>query len=137
MKFKNVLLASDFDGTLADCNGKIPESVISAIKYFMSEGGRFTVCTGRIFQGFHLYSEEYINAPVLLGNGAMAYDYKNKEIVFNDAIGDEGIASLEDIIFHFPSVAVETYSFNKVCSINAGENSIHHFTSMGIDFTEV
>ena len=79
MKFKNVLLASDFDGTLADCNGKIPESVISAIKYFMSEGGRFTVCTGRIFQGFHLYSEEYINAPVLLGNGAMAYDYKNKE----------------------------------------------------------
>ena len=79
MKFKNVLLASDFDGTLADCNGIIPESVISAIKYFMSEGGRFTVCTGRIFQGFHLYSEEYINAPVLLGNGAMAYDYKNKD----------------------------------------------------------
>ena len=52
MKFKNVLLASDFDGTLADSDGKIPESVISAIKYFMSEGGRFTVCTGRIYQYF-------------------------------------------------------------------------------------
>lgn len=137
MKFKNVLLASDFDGTLADSGGKIPESVVSAIKYFMSEGGRFTVCTGRIYQGFHLYSEEYINAPVLLGNGAMAYDYKNKEIAFNDAIGDEGLAAINDVILHFPSVAVETYNFDKVCSINAGESSIHHFTSMGIDFTEV
>ena len=137
MKFKNVLLASDFDGTLADSNGKIPENVISAIKYFMSEGGRFTVCTGRIYQGFHLYSEEYINAPVLLGNGAMAYDYKNKEIVFNYAIGGEGLAAINNVILHFPSVAVETYNFDRVCSINAGESSIHHFTSMGIDFTEV
>ena len=137
MKFKKVLLASDFDGTLADSGGKIPESVISAIKYFMSEGGRFTVCTGRIFQGFHLYSEEYINAPVLLGNGAMAYDYKNKEIVFNDAICGEGLAAINDVISRFPCVAVETYNFDKVCSINAGESSIHHFTSMGIDFTEV
>lgn len=137
MKFKNVLLASDFDGTLADSSGKIPEKVISAIKYFMSEGGRFTVCTGRIYQGFHLYSGEYINAPVLLGNGAMAYDYKNKEIVFNDAIGDEWIAPVKNIISNFPSVAVETYNFDEVCSINAGEDSIHHFTSMGIDFTEI
>lgn len=137
MKFKNVLLASDFDGTLADCNGEIPESVISAIKYFMSEGGKFTVCTGRIFQGFHLYSDEYINAPVLLGNGAMAYDYKKQAVVFNNAIGDEGTPAIDGVLRSFPSVAVETYNFDRVCSINAGENSIHHFTSQGIEFTQV
>lgn len=137
MKFKNVLLASDFDGTLADSNGKIPENVISAIKYFMSEGGKFTVCTGRIFQGFHLYSEEYINAPILLGNGAMAYDYKNGEILFNDAIGDEGVPAIDEVLQKFPSVAIETYCFNRVCSINAGEDSIHHFTSQGIEFATV
>lgn len=137
MRFKNVLLASDFDGTLADSSGKIPDGVISAIKYFMSEGGRFTVCTGRIYQGFHLYSEAYINAPVLLGNGAMAYDYRNKSVIFNDAIGDEGIPAVEDVLSRFPSVAVETYNFDTVCSINACEDSIHHFTSQGIDFTRI
>ena len=68
MKFKNVLLASDFDGTLADCNGKIPESVISAIKYFMSEGGRFTVCTGRIFQG-----QEYVEYIRHIAIGEMGF----------------------------------------------------------------
>ena len=78
MKFKNVLLASDFDGTLKNDEGIITHDVIEKIKYFISEGGYFTVCTGRIHQGFHLYDPEYINAPVLLGNGAMAYDYVKK-----------------------------------------------------------
>ena len=137
MKFENVLLASDFDGTLADSDGKIPENVISAIKYFMSEGGRFTVCTGRIYQGFHLYSAEYINAPVLLGNGAMAYDYENGKILFNDGIGEEGIGVLNDVISRFPDISVETYNFNKVCSINPCEDSMHHFTSQGIKFAQV
>ncbi len=137
MKFENVLLASDFDGTLADSNGKIPQNVISAIKYFMSEGGRFTVCTGRIYQGFHLYSAEYINAPVLLGNGAMAYDYENGKILFDDGIGEEGIGVLNDVISHFPDISVETYNFNKVCSINPCEDSMHHFTSQGIKFARV
>ena len=91
MKFKNVLLASDFDGTLKNDEGIITPDVIEKIKYFISEGGYFTVCTGRIHQGFHLYNPEYINAPVLLGNGAMGYDYANNKIIFNDAIGDEGM----------------------------------------------
>ena len=72
MKFKNVFLASDFDGTLKTDTGIITDEVKSSIADFMSRGGFFTVCTGRIYQGFHLYSPEYINAPVLLGNGAMA-----------------------------------------------------------------
>ena len=111
MKFKNVLLASDFDGTLKDDNGVITEDVINAIKYFISEGGYFTVCTGRIHQGFHLYNPEYINAPVLLGNGAMAYDYEKNEIVFNDAIADEGIAAINAVLKEFPMLSIEFYNF--------------------------
>ena len=63
MKFKNVLVASDFDGTLKNDDGIITPDVIEKIQYFIENGGFFTVCTGRIYQGFHLYSPEYINAP--------------------------------------------------------------------------
>ena len=84
MKFKNVLIASDFDGTLKNDDGIITPDVIEKIQYFIENGGLFTVCTGRIFQGFHLYSPEYINAPVLLGNGAMAYDYEKGEVIFQN-----------------------------------------------------
>lgn len=137
MKFKNVLLASDFDGTLKNDNGEITKKDIEAIKYFIEEGGYFTVCTGRIFQGFHLYSEEYINAPVLLGNGAMAYDYKHRKIIFNDAIGKEGLPPLEHILKKFPDTAFELYAFEEVSALNPEETSVRHFTSQDITFKTV
>ena len=137
MKFKNVLLASDFDGTLKNDEGIITPDVIEKIKYFISEGGYFTVCTGRIHQGFHLYDPEYINAPVLLGNGAMSYDYEKNKIIFNEAIGDEGIKAFEAVLTKYPTVAFELYNFDKVCSININEKSKRHFTSQSIPFEQV
>lgn len=134
MKFRNVLLASDFDGTLKSDRGIIEESDKKAISYFIENGGKFTVCTGRIHQGFHLYSEEYINAPVLLGNGACAYDYKNSTIVFNDAIGEEGLPAIKEILSTFPGISIEFYNINTVCAINLNQHSEQHFTSQGINF---
>lgn len=53
-KFSGILICSDFDGTLA--SGKeISEENINAIKYFQSEGGLFTVSTGR----YPLYVTEF------------------------------------------------------------------------------
>ncbi len=134
MKFNKVLLASDFDGTLKNDNGVITEDVKTAIKYFMKKGGKFTVCTGRIFQGFHLYDPEYINAPVLLGNGAMAYDYESGKIIFNDAIQSEGLPAVNAVLKAFPDISIEFYNFNKVCAVNLNQHSEQHFTSQGINF---
>ena len=134
MIFKNVLVASDFDGTLKNDNGEITTDVKSAIANFMDKGGYFTVCTGRIFQGFHLYNSEYINAPVLLGNGAMAYDYEKQEVIFNDAIGNEGLECIKDVLQHYPDISIEFYNFEKVCAINLNKHSEQHFTSQGIKF---
>lgn len=137
MKFNKVLLASDFDGTLKNDDGVITESDIKAIQSFMADGGSFTVCTGRIYQGFHLYNKAYINAPVLMGNGAMAYDYEKNEIIFNDAVGSEGIPPLNAILEAFPNACIELYNFEKVCAINLNEHSYQHFTSQGISFEKV
>ncbi len=137
MKFKNVILASDFDGTLKNDLGEITADVRSAIADFMAKDGFFTVCTGRIYQGFHLYDPEYINAPVLLGNGAMAYDYEKNEVIFNDAIGDEGLNAVNDILAHYPDICIEFYNIDKVCAVNLNEHSLHHFTSQGIEFHKV
>jgi hypothetical protein len=105
MKFKNVLIASDFDGTLKNDVGIITPDVIEKIQYFIKNGGFFTVCTGRIHQGFHLYSPEYINAPVLLGNGAMAYDYATKKLIFNDTIGEESFEAFAVCVLFSPTDA--------------------------------
>ena len=46
-KFSNFLLVSDFDRTLTDRQGRIPQTNLDAIAYFMAQGGAFTIATGR------------------------------------------------------------------------------------------
>lgn len=47
-KINYKLIVSDFDGTLIDDNQQIPENVRSAINDYVSCGGVFAVCTGRM-----------------------------------------------------------------------------------------
>ena len=46
-RFSDVLLTVDFDRTLTATDSSIPERNLEAIRYFMAEGGAFTVNTGR------------------------------------------------------------------------------------------
>ncbi len=137
MKFKNVLIASDYDGTLYNSEGIITRQVREKIAYFIENGGRFTVSTGRSYQGFHAYERSYINAPVLLANGALAYDYENECIAFLDHVGDEIFAALRDLHKTFPKASIEMYSLFDSFVINNCDISSRHFTSQGIAFSEV
>lgn len=137
--FSGMLLASDFDGTLTGSDGKIPQSNIDAIKYFISEGGLFTVSTGRTKVGFHNYTDEIINAPVLLGNGAMAYDYKNGKVAFVNSINNENIFALNNILNKNPYAGTEFYGVNdEVYVKNCNEKNIRHFNGLKIEsFSEI
>ena len=129
--FNGFLIASDFDGTLTGSKGDIPGANIEAIRYFISEGGYFTVSTGRTKEGFHNYSEEIINAPVLLGNGAMAYDYKNESVAFTNAIGAENMDVLNRMITEHPYLGTELYTVDgRVFVINKNEANLRHFASL-------
>lgn len=46
-KFFGYLICTDCDGTLTYDIGKVSEKNVRAIKYFQSEGGLFTLATGR------------------------------------------------------------------------------------------
>lgn len=137
-KFQNVLITTDYDGTFANDQGRIIDSVRNAIRYFISEGGRFTVSTGRTYQGFHKYDPTYINAPVLLCNGAMAYDYHNQEVVFCNGIAKEdALVAAKRLTTAFPDVPLEMYPFNSTFAIHLNDESERHFTNQNIAFTEI
>lgn len=136
-KFNKVLIASDLDGTLTNDQGVITQDNKEALQYFISEGGLFTVSTGRTYMGFHKYDPLYINAPVLLCNGAMAYDYANKKIVFSNAITQAATPAIEEIIKRFPTVPIEMYPFDSTYAIHLNDESERHFTSQAIPFKVV
>ena len=137
MLFDGVLLASDYDGTLVPSDKQVTKGVRDALVFFIANGGRFTVSTGRSYLGFHSYSPDIINAPVLLANGGMAYDYAAKKIAVFDGIGDEGIEPMRAVAREFPHLAIEMYPFDHGFAVHLSEQSERHFTSQSIPFTPV
>ena len=47
-KLNYKLIVSDFDGTLINSEQQIPEEVKKAVKHYVSDGGIFAVCSGRM-----------------------------------------------------------------------------------------
>ena len=78
--FSDIMIVTDFDGTLRGSNSTVPENNITAIKRFTELGGTFIVASGRA--GFVLDVAEprvkdLVNAPCIYSNGSYFYDYKS------------------------------------------------------------
>ena len=75
-KFDGVMIVSDFDDTFFPESHVLPEANRQAVAYFQSEGGIFTIATGRARTTFRRYvALANPNAPVILANGAQLYDF--------------------------------------------------------------
>ena len=71
--FSDVLLTVDFDRTLTGPDSVVPKRNVEAIEYFMENGGKFTVNTGRSLNTFGPQMKVVpTNAPLLLFNGSAA-----------------------------------------------------------------
>ena len=78
-KFDGVLLYTDYDDTLYNQHLTVSEENHRAIRYFMQEGGRFSIATGRAKRTFAPQIEKEhleFNAPVVVSNGAGIYDFQ-------------------------------------------------------------
>lgn len=73
--FSDILFLSDFDRTLSD-GTIIPPRNLEAIERFKAQGGMFSVATGRSIPTFRPKLEQVkVNAPVVLSNGSIVYDF--------------------------------------------------------------
>ncbi len=73
--FSDILITVDFDRTLTAVDGSIPQRNVEAIRYFMANGGTFTVNTGRSYVSFLQFLDQVPhNAPLLLMNGSGSYE---------------------------------------------------------------
>ncbi|MBR2018961.1 MAG: HAD-IIB family hydrolase [Clostridia bacterium] len=88
-KFDGYLLMSDFDGTLA-WKGTISRENCEAIRYFQSEGGLFSICSGR-FRKWLLEWQDYIqpNTWCAMLNGALICDRMGENAVVNQPMDED------------------------------------------------
>lgn len=106
--FRDVLLAVDFDRTLTAKDATVPERNIEAIRYFMANGGAFTVNTGRSMPMYRAHLDKVpVNAPLLLYNGSASYDTVTGQLVDVSPIDIEPAELIRDLHEKFPLLNIE------------------------------
>lgn len=113
-KFSDVLLTVDFDRTLTAPDSTIPQRNLDAIRYFMDNGGAFTVNTGRSIPMYSRVRDLVpVNAPLLLYNGSAAYDSEKEEFLFAHEIDLDMTETLKKVMALFPDNPVELQGMDK------------------------
>ena len=123
--FDGYLMCVDFDGTVAE-GGKIVSQNVESIRYFMEQGGRFTICTGR--QPAFMMGNDLpitLNAPLLAMNGTILYDMKKAEILRCWTSGRELWEWCEELFARYPEEIESIRYYTPDCEpiLTRGENS--------------
>ena len=123
-KFDGVLLASDFDNTIL--NTEIPRRTgcpippisrrnTDALRYFMANGGRFAVATGRALPAFRLFADQIpMNSPAVVCNGGALYDFQTESYLDIMELPEEIRGQGQAVLDRFPTAAVEAYHLDDV-----------------------
>ena len=98
MKYK--LIASDFDGTLADSHGRISPENEAAIADYIAAGGIFTVSSGRMHSSV-MHKIERLNLkkhgiPVMSFQGALVTDSLTGERIYKRPMNRELVAEIAE-----------------------------------------
>ena len=136
-KFNGLLLVSDFDNTLVYteealrlCVDMPPISPRNraALKHFMSEGGIFSVATGRAKPAFDTVVDDIpMNGPTVLFNGAAIYDFSRHRYLYTAFLPEAARAHIAQVAAELPAVAVELYhDDNAIFALHANELTLAH-----------
>lgn len=124
--FSGCLLVSDIDGTLLHDN-VIPQSNFDAIEYFKSEGGLFTVASGRgPSVGKQIAKNLKVNAPVLFSNGSIIYDVWEDKVIHADYLSDECKELVKKVVENFSEIGAEVNLIDKIITVNDNATTRWH-----------
>lgn len=106
--FSDILLTADYDRTLTGPDSTVPTRNIEAIRYFIENGGVFTVNTGRsVPMARNMMKSIPVNAPLLLYNGSAACDAKTGELSLLHPIELDRKQTVQELLEMFPDLVVE------------------------------
>ena len=118
-KFEGMLLVSDFDNTLLytekalkgqEACPAMPERNVNRLRYWMEEGGRFAVATGRAMSAFRPYAAMVpSNAPAVVDNGGGIYDFRTDEYLVASFLPLGAREHIRAAAQAFPGISLELY----------------------------
>ena len=137
-KFDGVLFFSDYDDTLYSTRRAVSPENRAAIRYFIQNGGRFSIATGRAHRTFTPQIEKEhleFNAPVVLSNGAAIYDYAADRYLVRTHLCPETPERMTRLCRDFPDLAFEAYHGEDVYVHNPNVVTMKHLERVNVPYT--
>lgn len=112
MKFENKILLSDLDGTLLNAKREVSQENIDAIQYFIDNGGKFGIATGRdIDNVWKLFHNVPVNFFCIFSNGSVLFDKGKKEVLSEVSLDNTKIMPfLEECIKLYPEIGIQLHT---------------------------
>ena len=103
-----VFLITDLDGTLLTSEKEFNPADIEVIDRFRSQGGRFSIATGRTLQTAKKIAEDLkVTDPIIMYNGSCIYDPVKKEILHTSPLPENAYDYAVKIMEAFPQIGAE------------------------------
>jgi len=133
-KFDGVLFFADYDDTLYNSRRTVSPENRAAIRYFIENGGYFSIATGRAHRTFTPQIEKErltVNAPVVLSNGAAIYDYSSGRYLMDSSLPKDAPRMLAELCGEFPALGFEAYHGEDIYVHNPNRITREHLAKVG------
>ncbi len=131
-KFQGITIISDMDGTLLNDDKKISEKNLSALSYFVENGGKFTIASGRVLSRLQLYSDQLpVNLPIITMNGMMIQDLFSGEVFHKERLDPSAREYTRQIIEKYPHFGLEIFTEDTVYFIHRNRHIDKHISDEG------
>ena len=134
MDFSNYAILTDLDGTFLHHGNTVPKN-IEAVEDFVTNGGLFTIATGRIKEtagGLIPQLGRLINAPAVLCNGSYLYEHGARKTMMETFIEPAHAQELLDFIACYcPQAAWRVSGPKGMRTLGANGNMAQDFAMYG------
>ena len=114
-KFEGILICTDLDGTLLRNDKSISRENLEAIEYFKSEGGYFTIITGRMpCTVTDIYDTVKPNAPFGCINGGGLYDGENGKYIWTKSLSHDALELVEYLDNRIEGLGIQLDTFDEI-----------------------
>lgn len=124
--FDGCILACDIDGTLM-VNGYIHPRNIEKIEFFMSEGGFFSISTGRSVGAISSVTQQLKRiSPSIVFNGCMIYDYQANRVLYEKCLPGSDKFIVKKILDSGYDFGIEIHSGHNVYTLKQTKETDDH-----------
>ncbi len=121
------LIAIDLDGTLLNSYGEVTEKTKNAVKRALEKNIEVILASGRPIASVENLSNEIgANHFLISGNGAIVYDIKQKEIIYDKLLTQKQLLNIVDICEQ-NSIYYNIYTENQVITKALNYNTLFYY----------